>query len=78
MDYIEDGRSIGLSGKEISGRRSFVHCDYNEVKKAHFSVLHQVQLATTYIERHIAELRRKNVDKSDEWIDAEHKCSFTS
>ena len=87
MDYIEGGSSIGLpvsrhegslSGKGISKRRSFTDRDYKNVEKAHFSVLQQLQITETYIEQHLAELRRKNADESDDWIIKEHKRSFTS
>jgi hypothetical protein len=73
VDYVKDGKRIGLSIPLHEGRlrgrmcsKSFVNIDYNSVSEAHFSVLQQLEIAAPYIEEHLSELRR------EAWIIKEH------
>jgi hypothetical protein len=50
---------------------------YSLVSGAHFSVLQQLMIAEPYIDEHLSELRRDNIDRTDAWIMKEHRCVFT-
>jgi hypothetical protein len=65
VDYVKDGKRIclpiplhegRLRGRERMGQKSFVDRDYNSVSEAHFSVLHQLEIATPYIKEHLSVL----------------------
>jgi hypothetical protein len=77
IDYVKDGKRIGLSiplhegrlrGRERMGQKTFVNRDYSLVSKAYFSVLQQLTIAGPYIDEHLSELRRDNIDHTDSWI----------
>jgi hypothetical protein len=84
-DYVKDGKRIVLSIPLHEGRlrgrmgqKSFVDRDYNSVSEAHFSVLQQLQIATSYIEEHLSELHRDNIGHTEAWIMKEHRRVFTT
>jgi hypothetical protein len=72
-DYVKDGKRIGLPiplhkgklrgrgrGRGRMDQKSFIDRDYNSVSEAHFSILHQLEIAAPYIEEHLSELHRDN------------------
>ncbi|WVZ75912.1 hypothetical protein U9M48_023930 [Paspalum notatum var. saurae] len=80
-DYLVDKKGIGLlrlSRKGTRGRKTFIDNAYEEVAKVHFSVLHQIEMMTPFVEQHIAIIRAENPERSDSWIMKEHKHRFTS
>jgi hypothetical protein len=65
VDYIKDGKWIGLSiplhegrlrGRGRMGQKTFIDRDYSLVSEAHFSVLQQLTIAELYIDEHLSEL----------------------
>jgi hypothetical protein len=71
-DYVKDGKQIGLpiplhegSLRGRMGQKTFADKDYNLVSEAHFSVLQQVMISGPYIDEHLLELRRDNIDRTD-------------
>jgi hypothetical protein len=87
IDYIKDGKWVGLpiplhEGKlGESGRMSqktFVDRDYSLVGEAYFNVLQQLMIAESYIDEHLSELRRDNIDCTDAWIMKEYQHVFTT
>jgi hypothetical protein len=61
-DYIKDGKPIGvpvsrhngrLSEKGTKGAKSIIHTTYERVRKAHFSVMHQLAVMKSYVEKHL-------------------------
>jgi hypothetical protein len=52
--------------------------DYNSVSEAHFSVLQQLEIVTSYIEKHLLELHRDNIGCMKAWIMKEHQRVFTT
>jgi hypothetical protein len=87
MDYVKDGKRIGLPiplhegrlrGRRRMGQKTFVDRDYTLVSEAHFSVLQQLTIAGPYIDEHLLELRRDNTDHIDSWIMKEHQHVFTT
>jgi hypothetical protein len=77
IDYVKDGKRIGLPiplhegrlrGRERMGQKTFVNRDYSLVSEAHFSILQQLTIARPYIDEHLSELRRDNIDHTDSWI----------
>ena len=86
-DYLVDKKGIDLpasrhtgrlAGKGTRGRKTFVDSAYEEVANVHFSVLHQIEMMTPFIEQHIGIIRAENPKRSDSWIMKEHKHRFTS
>ena len=86
-DYMKDGKPIGvpvsrhegrISGKGTKGRKTFNDESYERVREAHFSILHQLQIAAPYIQQHLQLLREENKDRPDNWIMKEHKRCFTT
>jgi hypothetical protein len=47
------------------GQKSFVDRDYNLVNEAHFSVLQELEIAMSYIEKHLSELHRDNIGRTE-------------
>ena len=87
QDYLVDNKGIGLvasrhsgrlEGKGTRGRKTFTDSAYKEVASAHFSVLHQLEVMTPFINQHIYIIRVENLGRSDSWIMKEHKHRFTS
>jgi hypothetical protein len=87
VDYVKDGKWIclptplhegRLRGRGRMGHKTFVDRNYNLVSEAHFSALHQVTIAGPYIDEHLLELRRYNIDRTDAWITKEHRRVFTT
>jgi hypothetical protein len=87
VDYVKDGKWIGLPiplhegrlrGRERMGQKTFVDRDYTLVSEAHFSILQQLMIAGPYIDEHLSELRRDNIDYTDSWIMKEHRRVFTT
>jgi hypothetical protein len=73
-DYVKDGKRIGLPiplhegrlrERGRMGQKTFVGRDYSLVSETHFSVLQQVTIARPYIDEHLLELRRDNIDHID-------------
>jgi hypothetical protein len=73
-DYVKDERRIGLliqlhegrlRGRGRIGQKTFVDRDYNLVGELHFSVLQQLEITKTYIDKHLSELRRDNTGCTD-------------
>jgi hypothetical protein len=84
-DYIKDGKPIGvpvsrhngrLSEKGTKGAKSIIHTTYERVRKAHFSVMHQLTVMRSYVEKHLQELHEKNQDEV--LIMKQHKHHFTT
>jgi hypothetical protein len=80
-DYIKDGKGIGLliplhegrlRGRGRMGQKNLIDKDYNSVSEAHFSVLQQLKIVASYIEKHLSELHRDNNGHTDAWIMKEH------
>jgi hypothetical protein len=59
-------------------QKSFVDRDYNSVSEPHFSVLQQLEIAASYIEEHLSELRRDNIGCTETCIKKEHRHIFTT
>jgi hypothetical protein len=85
MDYVKDGKRIGLPIPLHKGRlrgrmcqKSFVNRDYSLVSEAHFSVLQQLKIVALYIEEHLSEPHRDNIGRTEEWIMKERRCVFTT
>ena len=86
VDYIRDGKSIGvpvsrhhgrLSGKGTKRRKIIRDNNYHTVRESYYSVMHQLAIMRPYVEQHLQELREKNEDRDEEWIMKEHKIHFT-
>jgi hypothetical protein len=86
-DYVKDEKRIGLPillhedrlrGRRRMCQKSFVDRDYNLVSEAYFSVLQQLEIAASYIEEHLSELRRDNIGHTEAWIMKEHRRVFTA
>jgi hypothetical protein len=60
------------------GQKTFIDKDYNLVSETHFSVLQQLMNAGSYIEEHLSELQRDNIDRTNAWIMKEHRRVFTT
>jgi hypothetical protein len=85
IDYIKDGKPIGvsvsrhhgrLSRKGTKGAKSIIEATYERVREAHFSVMHQLAVMRPYIEKHLQELHEKNQDEV--LIMKQHKLHFTT
>jgi hypothetical protein len=66
----------GLTVKGTIGKKTFNDQSYERVREAHFSILHQLEIATPYIEQYLQQLREENEGRPDNWIMKEHKCCF--
>lgn len=85
-DYIKDGKQMSvpvswcqgkLPGKGIQGMNT-LNLEYSAISEAHYNILHQTEIARSYIQKHLQQLRKENKDVSEDyWIMSEHKCSFT-
>ncbi|WVZ62297.1 hypothetical protein U9M48_012061 [Paspalum notatum var. saurae] len=73
-DYLVDKKGISLpasrhtgrlSGKGTRGRKTFIDNAYEEVAKVHFSVLHQIEMMTPFVEQHIGIICAENPERSD-------------
>jgi hypothetical protein len=62
VDYIRDGKPIGvsvsqhhgrLSGKGARGHKSFTDVTYQRVCEAHFSIIYQLAVMRPYNEKHL-------------------------
>jgi hypothetical protein len=53
-----------LRGRGRMGQKSFIDRYYNSVSEAYFSVL-QLEIAATYIEEHLLELRKDNIGRTE-------------
>jgi hypothetical protein len=80
-DYVKDGKRIGLPiplhegrlrGRGRIGQKTFINRDYTLISEAHFSVLQQLLIAGPYIDEHLSELPRDNIDRTDSCIMKEH------
>jgi hypothetical protein len=65
VDYIKDGKSIGvpvswhygrLSGKGTKWHKSFTNVTYQRVCETHFSIMHQLAVMRPYVEKYLQEL----------------------
>jgi hypothetical protein len=54
------------------GQKNFIDRDYNLVSEAHFSVLKQLEIVVSYIEKHLSELCRDNIGHTEAWLMKEH------
>jgi hypothetical protein len=86
-DYVKDGKRVDLSiplhesklrRRGRMGQKSFVNRYCNSVSEAYFSVLQQLEIATSYIEEHLSELHRDNIGYTESWIMKEHRRVFTT
>jgi hypothetical protein len=64
-DYVKDGKRIGLPiplhegrlrGRVRMSQKTFVDRDYSLESEAHFSVLQQLTIVESYIDKHLSEL----------------------
>jgi hypothetical protein len=46
-------------------QKSFVDRDYNSLSEAYFSVLQQLKITAPYIEKHLSELHRDNIGRTE-------------
>jgi hypothetical protein len=85
VDYIKDGKPIGvpvsrhhgrLSMKGTKGAKSIIDATYERLCEAHFSIMHQLAVMRSYIEKHLHELHKKNQDR--DLIMKQHKLHFTT
>jgi hypothetical protein len=85
VDYIKDGKSIGvliswyhgrLSGKGTKGAKSIIDATYERMCEAHFSIMHQLLVMRSYVKKHLQELYKKNQDK--DLIMKQHNLRFTT
>jgi hypothetical protein len=85
VDYIKDGKPIGvpvswhhgtLSRKGTKAAKSIIDATYEIVHEADFSVMHQLAVMRSYVEKHLQELREKNQDEV--LIMKQHKLHFTT
>jgi hypothetical protein len=74
VDYVKDGKRIGLPiplhegrlrGRGRIGQKTFIDRYYSLVSETYFSVLHQLMIVEPYINKHLSELRRDNIDRTD-------------
>jgi hypothetical protein len=86
-DYVKDEQRIcllvplhedRLRGRGRMSQKTFVDRDYSLVSETHFGVLQQVTIAGLYINEHLSELRRDNIDRINDWIIKEHRRVFTT
>jgi hypothetical protein len=77
-DRLADTTTQGctLRGRGRRGQKSFVDRDYNSVSEVYFSVLQQLEIAVSYIEEHLSELRRDNIGCIEASIMKEHQRVF--
>jgi hypothetical protein len=66
-----------LTGKGTTRKKTFNDQSFERLREVHFSILHQLEIATPYIEQHLQQLREENEGCPDSWIMKEHKCCFT-
>ena len=87
QDYLVDKKGIGviashhtgkLEGKGTRGRKTFVDRAYHKVASAHFSVLHQLEIMSPFIEPHLNIVRAESNSRSEAWVMKEHKQRFTT
>ena len=87
IDYIKDGKPIGvpmsqrhgrLSSKGTKGGNTFNDNSYERVREAHFSIMHQLRIMILNVEQHLQELHQKSQDLEEHWIMKEHKLHFTA
>jgi hypothetical protein len=85
IDYIKDGKPIGvpvsrhhgrLSRKGTKGAKSIIDTTYERVREAHFSIMHELAVMRSYVEKHLQELHEKNQD--EDLIMKQHKLHFTT
>jgi hypothetical protein len=83
-DFIKDDKPIGvlvsrhhgtLSRKGTKGAKSIIDVNYERVREAHFSIMHQLAVMRPYVEKHLQELREKNQDEV--LRTKQHKLHFT-
>ena len=67
-----------LEGKGTRGRKTFVDRAYHKVASAHFSVLHQLEIMSPFIEQHLNIVRAESNSRSEAWVMKEHKQRFTT
>jgi hypothetical protein len=65
-----------LSVKGTKGQKSFIDVTYERVCEAHFSIIHQLAVMGSYVEKHLQELHEKIQDES--LIMKQHKLHFTT
>jgi hypothetical protein len=77
QEWLKVQRGIGcpnsrhkgrLAGKGTSGRKLFVDHDYEEVSRAHYSVLQSTKLMEPYIEEHMVVISAERNGRSDDWV----------
>jgi hypothetical protein len=85
VDYIKDGKPIGvpvsqyhgrLSRKGTNGHKSFTDVTYERVCEAHFSIMHQLAVMRPYVEKYLQELHERIQDEA--LIMKQHKLHFTA
>jgi hypothetical protein len=85
VHYMKDGKPIGvpvsqhhgrLSGKETKGHKSFTDVSYQRVCEIHFSIMHQLAVMRSYVEKHLQELCERIQDEA--LIMKQHKLHFTT
>jgi hypothetical protein len=85
-DYMKDGKLIGVPVSRYKGRltrkgttkkKTFNDQSYERLREAHFSFLHQLEIAASYIEQHLQQLREENEGRPDSWIMKGHERHFT-
>jgi hypothetical protein len=68
IDYMKDENPIDvpisqhhgrLSGKGIKGHKSFIDVTYQRACEAHFSIIQQLAVMRSYVEKHLQELHER-------------------
>jgi hypothetical protein len=82
QEYLKEQRGISkpnshhkgrLAGKGTRGRKVFIDHDYQEVSRAHYSVLQSTELMQPYIDEHFALIMVESNGRIEEWVMKQHR-----
>jgi hypothetical protein len=65
-----------LFGKRTKGTKPIIDATYKRVCETHFSIMHQLAVMRSYVEKHLQELHEKNQD--EDLIMKQHKLHLTT
>jgi hypothetical protein len=74
--FLFHDTKVDSLGKGTKGVKSIIDANYERVCEAHFSIMHQLPVMRSYIEKHLQELHEKNGD--EDLIMKQHKIHFTT